>query len=105
MRAAELPWACERVERALPHWEAEHPRDRRPHEALRIARLRLLGLASAQEAEQAAKRAFRASARIYVDAAVGEIAQAAGWCAEGNATDAMWALGLASEYIDLDGSP
>jgi len=76
--------ACDFAAEALPHWEARYPTDRRPHEAVRVARAYVVGdaskeeLASARDAASAAASAARAAARA---------ASAAAWATQ----DAAWA--------------
>jgi len=110
--------ACDFAAEALPHWEAMYPTDRRPHEAVRVARAYVVGdaskeeLASAQDAAwaaawatqdatqdaasaaaSAAAWATRAAARAARAAA--RAARAAAWAAQ----DAAWAAARAARDV------
>jgi hypothetical protein len=54
-------WALECAEHVLPRFEAAQPSDRRPHEAMAVARRWILGEVPMKEAHQAAFRANAAA--------------------------------------------
>lgn len=82
-------WACDIAEAALArHWRSD---DRRPHEAVRVARLYAVGHATKAELDAA-----RAAARDARDAR--EAAFAAAWAA-GDAWSAAWAATRAAARV------
>ena len=97
-RSARL-FACDCAERVLPIFEKEYPDDKRPREAIRVARLFARGEATAaawDAARAAAWDAARAAAWAAAWAAAGDAARAAAWAAAGDAAwaaagDAAWA--------------
>jgi hypothetical protein len=75
-------FACDCAERVLPLFEAEYPGDKRPREALDVARRYAVGNATHEELS-AARDAAWAAARAAARAAAGAAAEDAAW-------DAAW---------------
>ena len=82
--------ACDYAEHVLPIWEAAYPEDRRPHEAIAVARRYARGEATAAELEEAASGAQRAASKEQRSPA----AAAAATCATARAAE--WAVPVAA---------
>ena len=63
-----VAWSCDCAERVLPIWERRYPNDRRPHEAIRVARAWIRGEATILEVRAAAAAAYAAAAAAYAAA-------------------------------------
>jgi len=84
-RVARL-FACDCAERVLPIYEKDYPKDKRPRQAIEVARRYAEGKASDSELAAA-----RDAARDAAWAAAGDAAHAAAWVAAwGAARDAAW---------------
>ncbi len=83
-------FACNVVERMLPHYEAQYPDDDRPRVAIATARRYAVGKATAAEMAQAAGAAWAAWAAAE-GAWAAQAAAGAAWAAAGGA----WAAGAA----------
>ena len=93
-RTAKL-FACDCAERVLPLFEKAYPDDKRPGEAIRIARLYANGQATAEELDAA-----RAAARDAASAAAQTAASATAWAAWDAAWAADWAAAWAAWAAD-----
>lgn len=84
--------ACDCAVLALPVWERRHPRDGRPHEAIRMARLWARGEATLEAVQRATETYYVAEAAYTADAAnaaYGFDASDAACCAAAEAADAV----------------
>ena len=106
---------CDYAERVLPLYNHRYPKDDRPREAIRVARLFARGQATAaklaaawaasdaaSDAAWAAAWAARAAARAAAWAAASDDARAAAWAASDAARAAAWAATRAARAAASD---
>lgn len=79
-------WACDCAERAVQIFERAHPGDRRPREAVRVARLHAHGLATEASLAAARDAAWDAERDAAERPAAWAAALAAAWVAAGTST-------------------
>ena len=65
-----VAWACDCVERVLPIFEKEYPKDKRPRKVIETTRKRLRGKATPKDVEDAATAAHRSSIAARTAAAI-----------------------------------
>ena len=90
-----VAWACDCGERVLPIWERRYPNDRRPHEAIRVARAWIRGEATILEVRATTAAAYASADDAY---AVADASSATDAYADAYATASAATAAAATAY-------